>query len=35
MEKCIRNDFTPVQNTEVQAILLYFTEIEGDILKNI
>lgn len=23
------------QNTEVQATVLYFTEIEGDILKNI
>lgn len=24
-----------VQNTEVQATVLYFTEIEGDIFKNI
>lgn len=35
MEKRIRNYFTLVQNTEVQATVLYFTEIEGDIFKNI
>lgn len=35
MEKFIRIFFILVQNTEVQATVLYCTEIEGDILKNI
>lgn len=35
METCIRNYCTLVKNTEVQATVLYFTEIEGDMFKNI
>lgn len=35
MEKCVKKFFTLVQRTEVQATVLYFTEIEGDIFKNI
>ena len=34
MEKRIGNYCTLVQSTEVQATVLYFTEIEGDILKK-
>lgn len=35
MEKSVGNYCTLVWNTEVQATVLYFTEVEGGILKNI